>query len=654
MLKNILITVFSCLHLVALGSGPRVPATMTFADIKLSITEGARRQIQADVDALHKNKTYFQRKVDKVNMYFPIIEEVFKKENLPDDFKYLTIQESALIADAVSSSNAVGFWQFKKESAQEVGLRVDHYIDERMHIVASTVAAARYLKKNNFFFDNWLYALLAYNTGPGGAENHLNKKYLGKKKMEINKHTHWYIKKYLAHKIAFENEIHQDYDPEIKLYQYHDGQGKTLKEIGRYFEIDPTMLASYNKWLKRGRIPSDKPYPVIIPVSQNDLIALRYFEKGNQQYVQNDRHPRHTISFQNNYKPISTFDFSQNKKYPEIHDTHSKRIKINGIPGFIASANERVQDVSVKYNLAKDKFLKYNDMTSSEEIIPGQVYYLKAKKTKAKTHYHVVTAGEDAWSISQKYGVKVKKLLAKNRMREEKELAPGMVVWLRFIRPANVPVEYKKSTVSHLIVKSIPNEIEYPNPEEKPYNPTEQKSNEVEKNDDIGVPADEEEIFEFEPITEKTEYVGENSYVDVEDEEKKAVPPKEEPQKTKEINNDLTQINHIVQSGETLFSISRKYGVSIGQIRQWNEIENLNDLKVGQNVLIKIDPNKVSAVQAGDSKKGYQTYQVKADDTLYSIARKNDISIKTLMELNHKDDFVIKTGEILKIRPLMP
>ena len=201
---------------------PKVPANYEFADIKLTITENARKQIQKDVEALHRNQTYLNRRIEKIDLFFPIIERVFREENLPDDFKYLTIQESALVSDAVSSSNAVGFWQFKEASAIEVGLKVDRHIDERMHITASSRGAAKYLKKNNFFFDNWIYALLAYNTGPGGAEKHINKKYIGKKKMEINKHTHWYIKKFLAHKIAFEHEIHKNYAPTLRLYEYEN------------------------------------------------------------------------------------------------------------------------------------------------------------------------------------------------------------------------------------------------------------------------------------------------------------------------------------------------------------------------------------------------------------------------------------------------
>ena len=89
-----------------------------------------------------------------MHLYFPIIENIFKEEGVPDDFKYLSLQESGLISDAVSTSNAVGFWQFKDFTAREVGLRVDKQIDERKNIVSSTRGAAVYLKRNNFLMNN--------------------------------------------------------------------------------------------------------------------------------------------------------------------------------------------------------------------------------------------------------------------------------------------------------------------------------------------------------------------------------------------------------------------------------------------------------------------------------------------------------------------
>src|ERR1041384_7008371 len=96
---------------------PQVPSKMEFAGITLSIRDDARREIQKDVDALTQSPKHFMIKVERARTYFPIIEKVFREENVPEDFKYLVIQESSLIADAVSPSNAVGFWQFKDYTA---------------------------------------------------------------------------------------------------------------------------------------------------------------------------------------------------------------------------------------------------------------------------------------------------------------------------------------------------------------------------------------------------------------------------------------------------------------------------------------------------------------------------------------------------------
>lgn len=628
-----------------LMASPRVPSHMEFAGIKLLITETARKQIQTDVDALHRNQTYLKRKVEKVDLYFPIIERVFNTENLPEDFKYLAIQESALISDAVSSSNAVGFWQFKEVSAKEVGLRVDRYVDERMHITASSHAAAKYLKKNNFFFDNWVYALLAYNTGPGGAEQHVEKKYFGAKKMEINKRTHWYVKKFLAHKVAFENEVNKSYAPALELYEYEKTQNKSLNEIANYFEIENSTIEDYNKWLRRGRIPTDKTYLAIIPVAADDLVAQNLL--GSPTPRKSAQNPQSKLVLQSNYKPISEFDFKQNQDFPKVNTNSPTKVRINGIPGFIATPVDDINSISVGHAISVAKFLKYNDMTSSDNIEAGQVYYLKTKKSKAKIHYHIVQPGENAWYISQKYGIKIKKLLTKNRMREEKELSPGMVMWLRFIRPKDEPVAYKESNAQNVVVKTFPNEIEYPQ-KQLPVLETSVTEQVI----DEQTSQDENEEFMFEEIDEETDYINENSYVDIsekivsETEKQTAETIKRSPEK----NVKKEEIYHIVNSGETLFSISRAYDITIGELRQWNSIDDLDVLSVGQRLLIKNASIPIKNTSSGKvSGTGHKTYKVKANDTLYGIARQFNISIKELMEINDKDDFAIKEGEVIKI-----
>src|SRR5690606_4934183 len=101
----------------------QVPSQLQFADLPVKISAQAQREIQLDVDAPYRNPAYFKVKQDRVNLFLPIVERELRNNDVPEDFKYLVIQESGLIADAVSTSNAVGFWQFKQGTAEEVGLR---------------------------------------------------------------------------------------------------------------------------------------------------------------------------------------------------------------------------------------------------------------------------------------------------------------------------------------------------------------------------------------------------------------------------------------------------------------------------------------------------------------------------------------------------
>src|SRR3990170_2502593 len=251
---------------------PQVPHKMQFAGMTLAIRDDARREIQKDVNALTQSPRHHNIKVERARTYFPIIEQVFAEERLPDDFKYLVLQESALIADAVSVSNAVGFWQFKDFTAVEMGLRVDKEIDERLNIVSSTRAAARYIKKNNFYFNNWIFALQAYQMGAGGAMKSLKDHQSGAKNMEITSATYWYVKKFLAHKVAFEGDVKGM--GQIRVLAYQNNGKKSLDDIAQEVSVDVEELKSYNKWVKSGRIPADRSYTVMIPATGNTELKL--------------------------------------------------------------------------------------------------------------------------------------------------------------------------------------------------------------------------------------------------------------------------------------------------------------------------------------------------------------------------------------------
>lgn len=630
--------VFFGANMVMAQSGPRVPAVMPLGELELSIKESARRQIQSDVDALHRNAGYFQRKVDQIDLYFPIIERIFREENIPDDFKYLVIQESSLVADAVSTSNAVGFWQFKRETGLEVGLRIDNVVDERMNIVSSTHGAARYLKKNYFFFNNWIYSLMAYNTGAGGAERFIENKYRGAKKMDIDQGTHWYVKKFLAHKVAFEPYVGKNPNQKLFLFEYFDGSNQSLDQIASAFNLTSKEVTEYNKWLKRGRIPEDKPYAVILPMpaSEREMLARKFSPKESEvAYVASSDLTKETDDRRSSrYNAFQAKDESH--KYP-VFKSHkiTGNVTINGIPGMVAKPGQNVQGAVNEAGLDERKFRKYNDMTHDDPLIEGQVYYFKRKKGKAGTHYHVLKPGETLWDVSQKYGVRIKKIINKNRMETELEARSGRVLWLRFLRPESIPVEYQKTApVQIATVKNTPLQ--------------EDKKNESLPMKTVEKGANPKVIYTLEENEEK---------------EKKLTSPKESPrlQTDQNINKDPVNVNnrdtppsspvqadrHIVQKGETLFFIARKYNLNVDDLRQWNKLSENDVLNPGQSIYLKNNqPTHDNAMASGPAE---IIYIVQTEDTLYGIARKHNVSIKQIMEWNNKEDFVIKPGERLKI-----
>lgn len=406
-------------------SVPQVPSKMKFADIQLKITEGARKEIQSDVDALTASAKFFNAKVNRAAMYMPFVEQIFKEEELPDDFKYLAIQESGFIANAVSSSNAVGFWQFKKLTADEVGLRVDNRVDERQNIIASSRGAAKYLQKSNFYFNNWIYALQAYQMGAGGAMKALGDVKGGGKHLTIDKKTYWYVKKYLAHKIAFEKAIEKAMKEPSKLKLYAKGGGKSLKTIAGELNVDEGQLKDFNTWLLGNKIPQDKTYQVIVPSLDASIILAA-------------ANPRNTRT-----QPAGSSSSLPPSRDIILGEDAYRQIKLNGLPGVIAYEEMTVDELADLLDFDPNKLISYNDLLPHYRIIVGQIYYLKPKRSKARIFYHTVQEGDTVWMVAQNYGVKQKNLMKMNRIIDsEIDLEIGRVLWLKKTRPESTPVEY--------------------------------------------------------------------------------------------------------------------------------------------------------------------------------------------------------------------
>ena len=102
----------------------------------------------------------------RAHRYLPLIEKILKKNNIPDDFKYLVAAESEY-SNMVSPAGATGFWQIMPETGKEEGMEINTVVDERYDVEKSTQFACDYFLKSYEKYGNWTLAAASYDGGRG-------------------------------------------------------------------------------------------------------------------------------------------------------------------------------------------------------------------------------------------------------------------------------------------------------------------------------------------------------------------------------------------------------------------------------------------------------------------------------------------------------
>ncbi len=665
-MKNTLTKVILLFLLLGLGfpkqvSGqqyPEVPAQLPFGGINVKFDQSAKSIMASDIKVLMINQKYWEEKLERALLYFPIIESIFIDEEIPMDFKYLAAQESSLIPEAVSSSNAVGFWQFKEETAKELGLRVDKHVDERKNISSSTRAAAKYLKRSNGQFNNWVSSLYSYYQGVNGAMEKIPANWANAYDINITGKTDRYVLRFFAYKIAFEAglERYQSKNP-ITLIEANAGKGRSFEEISAELKVSSSDLKNYNVWLKGNKIPTDKSYYVTVPVASSKVGNV----KESLAIVQSDNNLASKYEYDDNGFPV----LKKLANQPSGYNSHVL-YEINGVRGILARAGDYPNSLAKAGGLSPSKFRKYNDMDVNMPIVPGEVYYLAPKRKKATVEFHTARPGETLHSISHMYGIRLKDLLKYNRILSKGYyLEAGRELWLTKRRPANVKVkinEVPKSreiqrpseteAVQETIAEAAPGEtvrvVSAPAPEAKP-----EAVQQVAKSENV-IPKDASERRKYAPKladTRETAKTTVNEPVANIRQEPAATPAAEatpKPEKEAEetvVARPNSRIVIVTDDERPKPYVSRRAtgsrpstGEDVRPI--YSPTPSAGAKKPVEETPVaevkrETEPAAASYKEPAASGSASSYYTVVKGDTYYSISRRHNISITELLEMNN-------------------
>ncbi len=247
-----------------------------------------------------RGRDVFQRWLDRSARYIPLMKEIFKEKNLPEDLVYVAMIESGFNPYAVSWAKAVGPWQFMPATGKNYGLKIDWWIDERKDPVKSTHAAAEHFKDLYNLFGSWPLALASYNAGAGKVQRAVLRTRSEdfwdlKASRYIRKETKNYIPKYMAATIIAKNpEAYGFTLSTVEPFKYDEVEinGMTdLRLIARCAGCTYEEIKEMNPELKRWITPPDiTSYVIRLPRGAKQTFLTNFAAIPADQKIRWERH----------------------------------------------------------------------------------------------------------------------------------------------------------------------------------------------------------------------------------------------------------------------------------------------------------------------------------------------------------------------------
>lgn len=406
----------------------------------------------------------FRRWLSRSTRYIPLLKEIIAEYNLPPDLVYLAMIESGFSTKAYSWAHAAGPWQFIGSTAKIFGLKRDYWIDERYDPIASTHAAAKFLRLLYNRYQDWYLAFAAYNSGPGRVDRalrrHDTRDYW--QLWSLPRETRNYVPMFLAaRQIARDPErfgfADIDYQPPVAQDTVLVEGGYRLQDIAGAIGVEAQLLKELNPaFLREVTPPGDQLSLLKLPAGTRGqfLAGLAGIPKAADTRIAT----RHKVRYGETLSSIALRYGISVRTIKQANNLSNSRIfagqtlvimdantpiQSGGGQGFTKNGGEATRyrvkrgdtlsEIALRYGLSVSMIRKWNGIGRRGDIYAGQnlVLYLNSNGpaanavTEGEWLIHTVTRGENASLLAERYQVSLSDLRSWNQLDRKMILQIG-------------------------------------------------------------------------------------------------------------------------------------------------------------------------------------------------------------------------------------